>query len=779
MLTHTEAFKNKIKEHGKEIDVKILYNNSILSVEDINSVSMHYQGNILKSVMKVLIIDSNVPMTIGNPIEYSFGVKVRDDNVLNYRDNYDYVTYGTFYVNKCEKKEDSDSYEITCYDKIIDTMVPYESLGITYPISIRDFISTICTHLGFTFVNSIDTFPNYNKILTSEKFLTYNEYDDKWESMGYTFRDVLDQLAQVTASTICLNINGELELRYINNTGETIDEEYLKNVNVTFKEQYGPINTITLSRSNDTDIIYYPAVLPENPIEIKISDNEILNGNDRDEYLPAIYNQLNGLQFYLNDFSSTGICYLDLCDKYSIQVGDNTYTCVMLNDEINVTQGIEEIIYTDLLEESVTDYTKADKTDRKINQTTLIVDKQQGQINALVESTKDLTDYINVVEGDSEIELEDSMLSKGAINYIEISNLTALNLYPGMAYPSNNVYPNEMTIYTIILQNDNNYSETYVDLGLQLGNNDKLIVMPNKIVAIKNGTRIEKTNVVNIFQTFDDTTKLSIKYMNNAHIKCEYLKKNNFTTQFSTQAELSSNLSITDNMISSKVSKAELISEINQSAEEVKIIANKISLEGLVTANKNFKVLQDGSIEAVNGKFSGIISGGQIELIGDYTENNNPFINIEGTQSTGEKPVGISLYTNGLSAWNYDNPNYGEPVIRTENSTGYAQLIGEYAEAFGFNNVSLESKKKDFEKFKDGLKIIENTDIYKFRYKTEKDEDKKHIGLVIGDNYNYSKEVTNKDNDAVDLYSMVGVCFQAIKEQQQIIENLQNEIKGE
>ena len=51
-----------------------------------------------------------------------------------------------------------------------------------------------------------------------------------------------------------------------------------------------------------------------------------------------------------------------------------------------------------------------------------------------------------------------------------------------------------------------------------------------------------------------------------------------------------------------------IASLINQTANEVKIQANKISMEGLVTANSNFKILLDGSIEAVNAKLSGSIS---------------------------------------------------------------------------------------------------------------------------------------------------------------------------
>ena len=56
------------------------------------------------------------------------------------------------------------------------------------------------------------------------------------------------------------------------------------------------------------------------------------------------------------------------------------------------------------------------------------------------------------------------------------------------------------------------------------------------------------------------------------------------------------------------VDKANIISCINQTPESITIQANKISLEGLITANGGFKVLEDGSVETINGKFSGAIN---------------------------------------------------------------------------------------------------------------------------------------------------------------------------
>lgn len=390
MKAHTSEFKNQIKTMGRELDSKITYTlygvNVELGKEQLNSITPTYKGALLKSVMKELDIDSNVYIPEKTILNYQFGVKVNGE--------YEYINFGNYVVYKAEKQEDTNSYKLTCYDKMLYSMIDYEKMDITYPISIRDYIKAICNKLGLTFKNANSIFANYDKQIQNELYL-----DSENNSLGYTFRDVLDELSQVTASCICISENDELEIRYINDTNDTIDEEFLKDVNVNFGERYGAINTIVLSRSADSDNIYYPETLPENPFEFKISDNQIMNFNDRSDYLPDIYNKLNGLEFYINDFSSTGVCYYELLDKYNIKIGDNTYHCIMLNDEINITQGLEENIYTEMPEETETDYTKADKTDRKINQTYLIVDKQNQKIESVVENVDNIQSDINGDDG--------------------------------------------------------------------------------------------------------------------------------------------------------------------------------------------------------------------------------------------------------------------------------------------------------------------------------------------------------------------------------------------
>ena len=388
MKTHTNAFKENIKTLGRELDSKISFEiggqTIELGGELLNSITPHYEADILKSVMKQLDIDSNIEIPIGTEINYQFGLKVGN--------SYEYLDFGNYIVYSSEKQEDTKSYKIVAYDKMLYSMKDYEDLGVTYPVTIRDYITALCDKIGLTFANENDTFVNYDKEILNELYL-----DTEGNSLNYTYRDVLDELAGVTASIICINDDDELEIRYPSATGDTIDEQFLKDINVNFGEKYGPINSVVFSRSEESDNIFMQdedSIALNGLTEIKIKDNQILNYNNRYDFLEGVYNQLNGFEYYANDFSSTGIAYYDLGDRYNISVDNNTYNCIMLNDELQVTQGLAENIHTDIPEKSETDYKKADKTDRRINQTYLIVNKQEGDITALTSRTDALEDEV-------------------------------------------------------------------------------------------------------------------------------------------------------------------------------------------------------------------------------------------------------------------------------------------------------------------------------------------------------------------------------------------------
>lgn len=94
-----------------------------------------------------------------------------------------------------------------------------------------------------------------------------------------------------------------------------------------------------------------------------------------------------------------------------------------------------------------------------------------------------------------------------------------------------------------------------------------------------------------------------------------------------------------------------------------------------------------------------------------------------------------------------------------------------------FNPPSSVEYKKNIKKVDySALDIVKNIDFYEYNYNEEEDNFKKHIGLIIGDDYKYSEKVTSDDNKKVDLYSFISVCCKAIQEQQKEIEELKEEI---
>ena len=98
-----------------------------------------------------------------------------------------------------------------------------------------------------------------------------------------------------------------------------------------------------------------------------------------------------------------------------------------------------------------------------------------------------------------------------------------------------------------------------------------------------------------------------------------------------------------------------IASLINQSADSVAVLANHINLQGLITANGNFKVLADGSIEAKNSKFSGNVTANSGNIGGFVIENNTFHSDIKHGIDTNK---GIFMgKTSGNNTWDYARKN--------------------------------------------------------------------------------------------------------------------------
>ena len=967
MKSHTSEFKEEIKTLGKQQSVRITYKENnvtkTLTDEDINSATPNYEASLLKSVMKALELDSNVSIPKGTEIKFEYGLLVNGA--------YEYLDYGNYIVAKePEKQEDTLSYKITCYDKMLYSMKDYEHIEITYPCTIKEYLIALCNKIGLEFKDS--TFANQDREIQNELFMTTNE-DGTYSSMGYTYRDVLDQIAETTGGCICLTLDDKVEVRYVNktinyeqseksniiqfkteveepiilerlegksiqdgaspspdypspienvegkniwnkseisektqtvnmNVGElnvkdvpipftfssylisnaltdtnvrvsfadsnnsnigavkygntvtstnkrssitineipegtvkikfgirmqdgghtektqleagtvatpyvpynslefkvtngleetdenyqeqvvtfplgeeklmegsyladdgihhtrgqvvfdgsddedwkiegtnnfysniviqnskssslvlcnyqksthiglgesencfigrskkfnfqsdtinhtvadfktwlsthnliveyelaepetvpytaeqrtiltsiktmkgtnkfefpsdtiisypinydTIDEEYINDTNVSFGEKYGAINSIVLARAGESDKIYKKdqASIDENGLcELMISENQFMNFNDRSDYLQELSDKLFGVEYYLNDFTSTGIMYYDLLDVYNVKIGDKTYNCLMLNDEQDITQGLEENIYTERPEKSETDYTKADKTDQKINQTNLVVDKQNQKIEGVISQIGDRSEKTTTITADIDglnskvSQIEDvtnettsttgililENCQQGPLLNLKIfgNNTVFKYLYPSdTLYPSNTLYPygdSRIVVTSFPNGSETGISKTYelgvMDVLRQKGNiRDEFIIEKSQAKVIR---RINKDGSIKDNEEIEELGKISIDLKQGkntiqiqnytAEMYCKYAIQSEYTDIFATKVEMNSEIKQTADEINlevrKKVDENEVVSKINQSAEQIQIEADKISLK--------------------------------------------------------------------------------------------------------------------------------------------------------------------------------------------------------
>ena len=249
--------------------------------------------------------------------------------------------------------------------------------------------------------------------------------------------------------------------------------------------------------------------------------------------------------------------------------------------------------------------------------------------------------------------------------------------------------------------------------------------------------------------------------------------------------------------------------------DKVTIKASQIELEGYTTVNGGFKIDNTGNMECKNAT----ITGGKINLISNETSpalvltssvNDRMSTEVTGTHiGIYEKDlINPSVSTPKFSLSYFENQGYTAMAMQGQQSylslgtytlngslvvpVSISELNGgliELTSLDGTNTIklngsngnikcvsltqtSLEEAKKNFEKLDNALDLIKGIDIYKYNLKGEDNGDKKHIGFVIGDDYKYRREVTDKQNKGVDLYSFVSLCCKAIQEQQEEIEEL-------
>lgn len=738
--------------------------------ETIISVNPLFNASLFKTTCKSVQIESKNKINVGTYISAKIGVYKSNKN------KYEYLNYGDYYINEEPVYQaDSDSYLITGYDKMIESMVNYDDnpLSITFPIKHKDFVIAICNKLGWKY-NLID-YPNADKIIQKNFYI----------GQGLTYRDILDDLNGVCGGSFMFNLENKLIWKRPTETGQIVEDDDLKDTNVDFSEKYGKVNALTITTNGNVVLAVKEdseSIAENGKTEININDNYILNYSAGD-FIDEIFNEVNGLEYYLYDVDSTGLLIFEPLDIFTFRHNGVDYKTIMFNDDIKLTQGLVETTYAEKPEEEKKDYNTTNKEENKLNNALISLDRANAEIVLKVNSAGNIAQVR--LDGDS----DDGALVNIKADNIKLEGYTTINDgfsvdEQGNATMNNGTMKNaEITGGNIELIDDGS-SSTH---SLMIYNEDSVEITTKNITESYNN---DLSNNVLKFSFPDNDLSLGFGILEQTILKTD----NNYSIYSIAQDEYVSGVIIgtsyviqdSKNVIFYKVIKDiddNLITTINRKEYRLPNNIGKVNKIG------DIRVTDYINYEEKKVKYSTNVNSNGLRIYKDTIDTS-----YAGDGISILNPNGSSYFKSDAINWQSPNgSNFSNFIVNNE---ALIYTLYEHGLNFTITNAgsenqlsftgkiicnsleqtSLESAKKNFEKFNGALEEIKNIDIYKYNLKNEKNDSKKHLGFVIGKDFNYSEIVTSNDNKGVDNYSFTSLCLQAIKEQQEQIELLKKQL---
>lgn len=227
---------------------------------------------------------------------------------------------------------------------------------------------------------------------TIQKYIPYNDMNnwlinqELWENInGITYRDILVQIAQATASTCIISNDDKVYFKPICSTGESLTYDNMKKLKL--EPMYGEINSVVLSRTPQEDNIYMrdeESIQLNGLTEYKIENNEIID-KDRDNAMTPIYNALHGISYYPFETTTEGLGWYEIADNFDIvnDTGD-VFNTSLFNFSITIDGSIKEILKTVADTKTQTQYQYATTIAKRVKNTEIIVNKQEQYIEQLV-----------------------------------------------------------------------------------------------------------------------------------------------------------------------------------------------------------------------------------------------------------------------------------------------------------------------------------------------------------------------------------------------------------
>ena len=546
--------------------------------------------------------------------------------------NIEYVPMGTFIIEKPTTEEVSTNTQFTGYDYMIKFNCTYID-RVTYPIKTIELLQDLCNQVGVEC--AMTEFVNSNYMILGNPFTNNEDCKTVLSNIAqlsggfaYIGRDNKLYIKTLETTEKLLKVKDVhfMSVEDFNNTivnttvnsSAIADEKIDGNNYFEFSKnnKFGKVNSLILRLSQvegENTVIQDDESIAQNGLtEITIADNYFLtDSEERKKVIPELWGKIKGLEYLPFEMKDYGFPYLDVGDMICIKdTANNDYISYVFDYTFEYNGVYSGNLKTEALTKTQTalkntnniktkfrnvEY-KVNKIDGKIEQLVEeIGDRSEKQtsitqdINGIYQMVSDIEDLTNDVEGVKTITLENCVEGKLLSLHIYGNNTVFDYLYPSdTLYPSDELYPYgdsrivvndtiyELGVLDVLRQNDEVCDEFVLEDGQA-----EVIRRVNKSGTTKAKESVEDLGKLEILLK-EGTNTIAIQNYT-ARIKAKWAIKNEYTDIFATKFEMNSEIKQTADSINLEVSKKvdenEIISKINQSAEQISIEANKISLK--------------------------------------------------------------------------------------------------------------------------------------------------------------------------------------------------------
>jgi hypothetical protein len=492
-------------------------------------------------------------------------------------EEYEYVPLGVFISEKPDKLKPK-KISITAHDRMVKFDVSADTFlnSLSYPTTLKNIFTSLCAHVGVP--ASMADFPNSGKTFDSPLFRTQD----------VLCREVLQWIAEAACSFARISRSGVCELAWFTNTNVTFNKtansaDYYNAV--VSEYQVAKIDKLQVAAS-EKDI---GVIVGTGTNAYQIIDCPMLYGYTDAQirpYAQVIYNRLNSFAAFTPvELDAKGDWSLEAGDLIKAVTDDGTYTFPIYRMDLTF-KGRARIQY-------ISSGSPSRPAISAENRRTLIAGRAAHEIEMTVEGMKQTVTrvaFLTPVESDTDPSLEWDDDQKTANTGYQWYNDGKIKVWTGSAWQ------------TVISPK---YNQTATPTGAKEGE-----------------------------YWYNPSTKEIKRYTGSAWVVDNTVCMPTTWTQ-----SMQTQLEITAEGLSSTVTKDNIISTINQSSEAVSISASKINLNGVVTANNNFKIDTNGKMTCVNATISGSVTTGNLKASGGTIAG----FTINGNNLTGN---GVTLYGN-------------------------------------------------------------------------------------------------------------------------------------